>query len=131
MTRVRKSALLALAAATIAAGTVLWPAGPISAAAKYDGDWSVVVITEQGTCDRAYRYPVKVVNGSIKYLSEAGITITGRVDGQGRIKASIRRGEQYAEGSGRLSASDGAGTWSGKDRVSECSGRWEAEKRSG
>ncbi len=98
-------------------------------AAKYDGNWSVVVITERGDCDRAYRYPVEVVRGKISYQSEAGITITGRVDGNGRLQASIRRGEQHAEGNGRLSATGGSGVWTGKDSVKECSGRWEAERR--
>jgi hypothetical protein len=99
------------------------------AAGKFDGSWSVVVITEQGSCDRAYRYPLKVVNGTIKYLNDAGIEINGRVDGRGHIKASIRRGQQYAEGSGRLGEGSGIGTWSGKDHTGECTGRWEAERR--
>src|SRR3712207_6242052 len=30
---------------------------------RYDGNWSVEVVTEQGACDRAYRYPVIVQNG--------------------------------------------------------------------
>ena len=34
---------------------------PVAAAPSFDGDWSVVIITEAGECDRAYRYPVKVV----------------------------------------------------------------------
>ncbi len=57
--------------------------------------------------------------------------IDGRVDGSGRIRATIRRGEQRADGVGRLSATSGAGTWEGKDRAAECSGRWEAERRDG
>jgi hypothetical protein len=88
-----------------------------------------VVITEKGDCDRAYRYPVKVVNGAIQYSSEAGISITGRVDGNGRLQASIRRGQQQANGSGQLNGTGGTGVWSGKDSVKECSGRWEAERR--
>ncbi|ARQ02846.1 hypothetical protein CAK95_09020 [Pseudorhodoplanes sinuspersici] len=106
-------------------------AAPAFSAAKYDGNWSVVVITERGDCDRAYRYPVRVVNGAIQYTNEAGISITGRVDSGGRLRASIRRGQQRADGSGRLSATGGAGVWSGKDNVKQCSGRWEAERRGG
>ena len=102
-----------------------------TAAGKFDGNWSVVVITESGACDRAYRYPVKVVQGTLKYDSESGIAITGKVDDNGRIKASIRRGEQQANGTGRLTQNAGAGTWVGKGSASECSGRWEAERRDG
>lgn len=121
MTKLLKFAVLA--------GVVVGTAGPVSAAPKYDGNWSVVVITERGDCDRAYRYPVQVVNGSIRYLNEAGISITGRVDAQGRLRATISRGDQHADGSGRLSGGAGSGTWTGKDSLKQCSGRWEAERR--
>jgi hypothetical protein len=125
MTLPRKIAAIALAGPLLASGWTV----PAFTAAKYDGDWSVVVITEKGDCDRAYRYPVKVVNGAIQYSSEAGISITGRVDGNGRLQASIRRGQQQANGSGQLNGTGGTGVWSGKDSVMECSGRWEAERR--
>jgi hypothetical protein len=103
------------------------PAG----AASFDGSWSVVVITESGTCDRAYRYPVRVVNGQIKYEGEAGIDIHGKVDGSGKLSATISRGDQHASGRGRLTRSSGSGTWSGKSKTTACSGRWEAERREG
>lgn len=115
-------ALLALAASADRA---------LHAASSFDGDWSVVVITEAGDCDRAYRYPVKVVNGSIKYEGEAGISISGRVDPNGKLIASVQRGEQRADGTGRLSRTSGSGKWSGKSSTSQCSGRWEAERREG
>jgi len=101
------------------------------AAANFDGQWSVVIITEAGNCDRAYRYPVKVVNGEMKYEGEAGITLTGRIDASGRLNATVQRGEQSATGSGRLSSSSGGGTWTGKSATTACNGRWEAEKRAG
>jgi len=115
--------------AVLAGVVVLVSPGPGSAVANYDGDWSVVVITEQGDCDRAYRYPLTVTNGSIQYLNGAGVSITGRVDAHGRLRATISRGAQHADGSGRLNASTGSGTWTGKDSVKQCSGRWEAERR--
>lgn len=98
-------------------------------AASFDGIWSVVVITEEGNCDRAYRYPVRVVNGEIRYEGEAGINVSGRVDGSGRLNATISRGEQSASGTGRLTQRAGSGTWSGKSKTSACSGRWQAERR--
>jgi hypothetical protein len=106
-------------------------AGPAPAASNFDGNWSVLVITENGTCDRAYRYPVRVVNGVLSYEGEAGVTISGRVDQSGRMNATVQRGEQSANGSGRLSSSSGTGTWKGKSSTTACAGRWEAEKRSG
>ena len=126
MTKSPKFAAFALVVPLLAG----W-AAPALSAPKYDGNWSVVVITEQGDCDRAYRYPVRVVNGVIQYSSEAGISITGQVDGGGQLRASIRRVQQRADGTGRLNATGGAGVWSGKDSVKQCSGRWEAERRGG
>jgi hypothetical protein len=103
----------------------------LAGAATFDGSWSVVIITENGTCDRAYRYPVRVVNGQLRYEGEAGIQISGQVDGSGKLNATISRGEQSASGSGRLTRMAGSGTWSGKSKASACSGRWEAERRAG
>jgi len=34
---------------------------------KFDGNWSVEVITEKGDCDKAYRWPVIVQNGRARY----------------------------------------------------------------
>lgn len=109
-------------------GTVLRPQYRAEAA-SFDGIWSVIVITEEGNCDRAYRYPVRVVNGQIRYEGEAGINVSGRVDGSGRLNATISRGEQSASGTGRLTQRAGSGTWSGKSKTSACSGRWQAERR--
>ena len=43
------------------------PAGAVIAKSNYDGVWSVSIITESGTCDRGYRYRIRVVNGRIVY----------------------------------------------------------------
>ena len=101
------------------------------AASNFDGQWSVLIITENGECDRAYRYPVKVTNGVLTYEGEAGVAISGRVDASGRLNATVQRGEQSANGSGKLSSSTGSGKWTGKSNTSACAGRWEAEKRAG
>src|SRR5262249_28987901 len=36
-----------------------------TSAPSYDGLWSVVIVTETGTCDRAYRYPIRISNGTL------------------------------------------------------------------
>jgi hypothetical protein len=118
-------ALVLISAALIGLGA----ASGRAPAANFDGNWSVLIITENGDCDRAYRYPVRVVNGQLRYEGEAGVTISGRVDGSGKISATVSRGEQSANGSGRLSPSSGTGTWKGKSSTTACTGRWEAEKR--
>jgi hypothetical protein len=48
---------------------------PIAAQANFDGTWSVLIVTEEGTCDRAYRYPVRISNGSVGYAGEASFNV--------------------------------------------------------
>jgi len=109
--------------------TLLGLTGASARTSTFEGNWSVLVITESGTCDAAYRYAVRVANGTVRYNGESGVDVSGRVDDSGRVRVSIGRGEQRAEGTGRLSDGVGTGTWSGRSPNSRCQGRWEAEKR--
>jgi hypothetical protein len=103
--------------------------GAAARTANFDGRWSVLVITESGTCDAAYRYGVTVENGVVRYRGESGIDVRGSVDDHGRVRVAIGRGEQRAEGTGQLSQDGGSGTWSGSSSANRCRGRWEAERR--
>ena len=102
---------------------------PVRAQANFDGSWSVLIITDTGECDRAYRYSIRIERGQIVYGGEAGVAFTGRVESNGQVAATVRRGEQIATGSGRLSGSSGVGTWKGQSSIGACGGRWEAERR--
>jgi hypothetical protein len=95
----------------------------------YDGNWSVVVITEKGTCDRAYRYGVHVANGQVRYNGEKSVDLSGTIAPNGEVRVSIRFHGQSASGAGRLTAADGVGSWRGTGSSGTCSGRWEAERR--
>jgi hypothetical protein len=86
-------------------------------------------MTEAGDCDRAYRYGVEIERGRVLYQGGTGVEVSGRVDRNGRVSVSIRRGEQRASATGRLSGNRGVGTWRGKSSTAECAGRWEAERR--
>lgn len=105
--------------------TLLAGAGLSQARSVYDGNWSVLIMTDKGPCDRAYRYPVRIVNGAVKYGGQANFTVGGRVQANGAISVRVARGSQSANGSGRLAGSSGSGSWRG----GECSGTWTAEKR--
>jgi hypothetical protein len=119
---------MAAAAISGVIGTGL--AGPAGAVTpKYDGNWSVLVITESGTCDRGYRYKVRVENGKVHYDGEAGVDVSGEVGNDGKLKVNIRRGDQGAIGTGKLSADSGSGEWQGQSATDKCSGRWQAERR--
>ncbi|HEV3371537.1 MAG TPA: hypothetical protein VG145_03250, partial [Xanthobacteraceae bacterium] len=50
----------ALALVAISFAGSLGAAAPAAATPNYDGLWSVVIVTEKGSCDRAYRYPVRI-----------------------------------------------------------------------
>jgi hypothetical protein len=112
-------------AALIAAATVVGSA-PANARPAHDGDWSVLIVTQQGSCDRAYRYPLRIHDGVVGYGGSSGFTVTGRVNGSGGVTVTVRRGDQFAAGSGRLTATAGSGKWRG----GACSGVWTAERRS-
>jgi hypothetical protein len=94
---------------------------------SFDGNWSVLIVTEQGTCDRAYRYPVRISGGSVGYAGQASFNVSGRVGGNGAVTVTVSRGSQSATGSGVLSATDGSGRW--RAASGECSGTWTAERR--
>ncbi len=99
-------------------------------AAVHDGNWSVLVTTEKGNCDRGFRYSVKVENGLVRYQGAAAVGLNGTVTANGAVKVDISSsGQGVATGTGRLSATAGAGTWRGAGNGSVCSGSWEAERR--
>lgn len=104
------------------------PAPIVAGKATFDGSWSVLIVTEKGTCDRAYRYPVKIESGSVGYAGTASFDVNGRVTPNGAISVTVSRGNQSASGSGRLFGADGSGRWSTPS--GECSGTWTAERRS-
>lgn len=118
-------------AVTLATVGLAGPATTVQAQtqARYDGFWSVLIVTEAGTCDRAYRYGLRIAQGVVHYDGEAGVTMTGRVDRNGRVTVTLSRGQQSAQGSGRLSGDEGTGTWRGSSSTNQCSGYWEAERR--
>lgn len=119
--RILPSTLMLLAA--------IAPGSARSAQSSFDGRWSVIVITDAGTCDRSYRYGVVVSHGRISYAGDAGVNVSGGVDPRGRISVKVSYGPSAAQGSGRLSRSDGEGRWEGASSGSRCSGHWQAERR--
>ena len=120
-----RTVIRALTLSSILAATA-YVAVPAQASNNYDGNWSVVIVTEKGTCDRSYRYPVRITNGAVGYAGQASFTVSGKVAPNGKVIVSVSRGEQRANGSGQLSSTDGGGSWTGGD----CSGTWQAERRS-
>lgn len=126
--------ILAAAALVLVAGA----AGPADAAkkkvplsGKFDGQWSIEVVTLEGPCDGSYRYGVRIQRGEAIYPG-GDVNFRGRVAANGAVQGIISRGDDSAQVSGRLVPSGtGGGTWAslGEGPVG-CSGRWSAVRRS-
>ena len=52
---------------------------PVQATGNFDGKWSVVVVTEKGDCDRAYRYPIDIRNATLINAGNTSFDISGKV----------------------------------------------------
>jgi len=105
-------------------------AAPDMATARtvYDGSWSVLIVTERGGCDRAYRYGVQIRNGLVVY--DGGmVNFSGRVAPNGAVRVSVSAAQGRAVGQGRLSRNVGQGRWSGQNSTGACTGYWTAERR--
>ena len=73
--------------ALIAAGATLASTTSF-AMPRYDGTWSVLVMTQKGDCDPGYRYPIRISNGQLVNAGDSAFTITGKVGDTGAITAS-------------------------------------------
>jgi hypothetical protein len=99
---------------------------PAFAGTRFDGTWNLVFVTERGDCDPTYNFMVDVVNGNITHPNI--LTFRGRVAPSGAVVASVRVGQKYASGSGRLSGVAGRGVWSGRSGRARCAGTWAARR---
>jgi hypothetical protein len=102
---------------------------PGAARTNYDGNWSVLIVTNSGPCDRAYRYGLSIRDGRVFYEGSASVNVDGRVAPNGRVQVRVWAGSQSANGTGRLSSNYGSGMWRGAGSSSSCEGSWSAERR--
>jgi hypothetical protein len=120
--------ILPTAALLVAAAPALAAKKSVKVPNRYDGTWSIEVVTEDGPCDRAYRYGVRIERGQASYAG-GEFTVNGQVSPQGGVRAVISRGSDSANVVGRLGRQGiGNGTWTTTGPIS-CSGRWNAERR--
>jgi len=92
---------------------------------RYDGTWSVLIMTQKGDCDPGYRYPVRIENGALVNAGGSPFNISGKVAQTGAITVTVSAAGKSAIGSGRLAGNAGGGLWTG----GQCSGSWTAERR--
>ena len=123
------SAIGSLAAVSAIAAAILAAPAPARAQAAFNGTWSVLIVTQSGSCDRAYRYPLRVNNGQVTYAGQADFDVSGQVRRDGAVKSPSAAATSAPPASGRLGGDSGSGTWQGAGSASTCSGTWTAEKR--
>jgi hypothetical protein len=122
----------AVAALALGVGTMIYG---VSEAApdqgRFNGIWSVQMVTESGLCDRTYGYTLAIDSGVVRYVPAPGdspTTVTGQVTSDGSVDLDFRRSIAKADASGQLKANRGSGWW--KLNMLGCSGRWVAQRRS-
>jgi len=121
------------AAGLLAASALPSDAAPRKHAARaqsgaFDGLWSVLIHTQSGPCDAAYRYPARIVGGRVVQAeNDFSYQITGVVTSSGAIAVTVSQGLGSATGRGRLSGSRGGGRWSTSG--GQCFGMWSAIRR--
>ena len=126
MTRPSRSIAASPVRGLLAAGAILIRVpGYASASSGFDGSWTVTIVTEAGSCDQAYSFPLQIAGNRVT-SSGSTATVTGQVGRGGSVAVKVSSGGSVANGTGRLGAGSGAGRWSGRGSAGVCSGRWQA-----
>jgi hypothetical protein len=94
-----------------------------AAAATFDGDWDVQIISNSAACSSAVSVSLGISNGHVA-SNTATVTASGHVAEAGIINVTLTNGVKRATGSGRLTGTSGSGTW----RAALCSGSWTAQR---
>ena len=120
--------ILAISVAGLLAANAATPGiAHAGALAGHDGAWDVLIITERGSCDQAYTFPVQIIGNRV--ISSSGMaSVTGSVGRGGSVAVRVSAGGSFANGTGRLRAGSGAGRWSGRGSAGVCNGRWQATR---
>jgi hypothetical protein len=98
---------IGVGAAALLAGALSFATTAGFAMPRYDGLWSVSIVTTKGDCIASYRYPMRIANG---ILVNGGDIAVERVGGDGLVTVILSHGDTRASGFGRLAAKTGAGT---------------------
>ena len=65
--------------------------GVASAQQQFNGSWTIEVTTESGSCVRAYRFPVVIENGQVRYGGPERVNVSGAVTSTGDIRSTPAR----------------------------------------
>lgn len=115
----------------ILAVAALFTAAPVAAqgaASLFEGRWTIVAVVDDGDgdCDKAYRLPIDVHNGAIRYAGRHAVDANGRIDSAGQLTMTLAHDGEVVKARGRLSEETGKGEWISPG----CAGAWKARKSS-
>jgi hypothetical protein len=122
-----RSALRACLGASALALACVTAAAPAVAQSRFDGTWSVVIMTRGGACQSGIRYGVQIINGQV-VGGEGGASVQGHVSPGGGVRVSVQAGGQWANGAGHLNPMQGGGVWRGQGSAGYCQGTWVAQR---
>lgn len=94
---------------------------------NHDGVYAVDVMTQQGSCDRNYRWTIAVSGGRVSSTGDALMQASGSIDHNGIVSLAFRRDNNIARASGRVKGSSGSGTWTSPSM--QCAGSWRAMRQ--
>jgi hypothetical protein len=103
-------------------------AAPVRAA-KFDGNWNMVLTTTNGHCG-VFEMGMAVSGGHISATSGKfvmhKIALAGLISSSGATKINGVAGPRQAVGTGRFTQVKGSGKWNGTGPSGVCSGIWTA-----
>ncbi len=76
-------------AGALAAASIAFAATTSFAAPRYDGLWSVAIVTHQGDCIASYRYPMRIAHGILANGGDMAIGVSGRVAANGSVTVVV------------------------------------------
>ena len=53
---------------------------------RYDGIWSVSIVTKKGDCIASYRYPMRIANGVLANGGDIALDVSGKVAPSGAVR---------------------------------------------
>ena len=92
--------------------------------ARFDGTWSVSLVSSGGLCGSGTSSVLTVRNGSVS--AGGAVSVAGQVGPGGSVRLALQRSGVLGFASGRLSGTSGSGSWSVASLG--CSGHWTARR---
>ena len=84
---------IGVGAAALIAGALTFATTAGFAMPRYDGLWSVSIVTTKGDCIASYRYPMRIANGILVNGGDIAVDVAGRVGGDGLVTVILSQSQ--------------------------------------